>query len=97
MESVTYNAILEEGREEGREEGLEKGLEKGREEGREEGLKQALTHQRDLLLRMLAARFGAVVAAVQQQIAHASQEQLDQWLLRILSASSLEDVFASEA
>ena len=43
---------------EGREEGLEQGLEQGREEGLERGLEQGLAHERALLVRMAATRFG---------------------------------------
>ena len=43
---------------EGREEGLEQGREQGLEQGREEGLEQGLAHERALLVRMAATRFG---------------------------------------
>ena len=43
---------------EGREQGLEQGLERGLEQGREEGLEEGLAHERALLVRMAATRFG---------------------------------------
>ena len=57
---------LREGREQGRVEGLEEGLKEGRvkghveglEEGRVEGREQGLEHERVLLCRMAATRFG---------------------------------------
>ena len=47
----------EEGLEQGREQGLEQG-EQGLEQGREQGLEQGLAHERALLVRMAATRFG---------------------------------------
>ena len=43
-------------------EGIEQGLERGREEGREEGIERGLAHERALLRRMAASRFGADTA-----------------------------------
>ena len=53
---------LEQGREQGLEQGLERGLEqgleRGLEQGLERGLEQGLAHERALLVRMAATRFG---------------------------------------
>ncbi len=50
---------LEQGLERGLEQGLERGLERGLEQGLERGLEQGLEHERALLCRMAALRFGA--------------------------------------
>ena len=49
----------EQGLEQGRKQGLEQGLERGLEQGLERGLEQGLEHERALLCRMAALRFGA--------------------------------------
>ena len=73
-------------RQEGREEGLEKGLEKGREEGLVEGKRAALKRQ-------LAVKFGSVPADVQVRIdAVTSVKELDDYLERVLTASSLREM-----
>jgi len=66
--------------------GLEKGIEKGIEKGFHDGLVNAVSHQVQL-------RFGAVPAAVLEQLAQASESQLHAYLAGILSASSLEALF----
>ena len=44
---------------EGREQGIEQGIEQGLEQGIEQGLERGLEHERALLCRMAALRFGA--------------------------------------
>ena len=58
-----------------------------RNEGREEGI-------RALLTRQLTRRFGPLSAPAMNRIQAASPEQLECWGERLLSASSLDDVFA---
>ena len=47
---------------EGLERGREQGLERGREQGLEQGLERGLEHERALLRRQAASRFGAATA-----------------------------------
>jgi len=68
--------------------GLEKGLQKGREQGRREG--EAL-----LLIRQLTERFHELPDSVHARLQAASTEQLEYWALRVLSATSLQDIFGS--
>jgi predicted transposase YdaD len=82
-ESVTYQAILEEGR--------EVGIELGREEGREEGRVQ---EARALLLRLGQRRFGAPSAEAQAALAAAAIERLEALSERLLDAESWEELLA---
>ena len=59
-----------------------------RQEGREEGLKE-------MLLSQFEDRFGPLEPAARKVIEKASPEQLMRWAKRILSASSLDEVFAT--
>jgi predicted transposase YdaD len=87
-ESVTYQAILEEGREVG----LELGREIGREEGREEGRVQ---EARALLLRLGERRFGPPSAEVQAAVAAvATVERLEALSEQLLDAESWEELLA---
>ncbi|MRG97235.1 hypothetical protein [Polyangium spumosum] len=61
----------------------ESAAQKGREEGR-----------REVLRSLLRARFGEVSAAVEARIAGATCATLDTWTLRLLSATTLDDIFA---
>jgi hypothetical protein len=71
--------------EQGRQQGLEQGLEQGRQ--------QAI---QALLLRQLRLRFGdAVDSHVEQRVATASAEELETWSMRVLSAATLAELFAS--
>jgi predicted transposase/invertase (TIGR01784 family) len=79
--------LIEQGRQEGRREGLQEGRQEGREEERQ--------RLQALLLRMLRRRFGdAVDAQVEQRVAMASAEQLETWTERVLSATTLSELFA---
>ena len=53
---------LERGLEKGLEQGLERGIEQGLERGITQGLEQGLAHERALLRRMAASRFGVDTA-----------------------------------
>ena len=58
------------------------------EQGRQEGFQE-------LLLRLLRRRFGDEVDAhVEQRVATASTEQIEAWSMRVLSATTLIDLFA---
>jgi hypothetical protein len=57
-----------------------------RQEGRQEG-------EAALLLRMLDRKFGPIADGVHERIAAADQAQLEAWGLRLLEASSIEELF----
>jgi flagellar biosynthesis/type III secretory pathway protein FliH len=71
------------GREQGREEGREEGLEKGRAEAR-----------REMLLEQLHARFGRLPRSVPERVQAADTAQVKRWLLRVVTATTLAEVFA---
>ncbi|MBX3234494.1 MAG: hypothetical protein KIT84_13440 [Labilithrix sp.] len=66
-------------------------LEKGRKAGREEGREQTM---RDVLARLLRARFGALDTAIEARIHDAGLDELTRWTDRIVTAAALDDVFA---
>jgi predicted transposase YdaD len=61
-------------------------FEEGRQEGQQDG-------ERVLLRRLLARRFGSLPEWVEQQLGAADTATLEQWGLRLLEATSLEEVF----
>jgi predicted transposase YdaD len=65
-------------------------FEEGRQEGRQEG---QIEGERALVRRQLARRFGVVPAWAEQHIAAADTTTLEQWGLRLLDTTSLEEVF----
>ena len=67
--------------------GEEKGRKEGRKEGRQEG-------QAELVLRLLALRFGELPSNITQRVRAASDSELTQWAERVLTAASLDEVFA---
>ena len=68
-------------REEGRQQGLQQGLHQGLVEGR-----------RELLLKQLGVRFGALPQAAVARVNSAGVGDIDRWAERILTAPSLADV-----
>ena len=65
----------------------QQGLVRGREEGRREA-------QRTTLRQLLALKFGTIAPAVAAKVANAESAALDERTLRVLTASSAEDVVA---
>jgi predicted transposase YdaD len=63
-------------------------IEKHRRLDREDG-------QKELLLRLLTRRFGALPETVTAQVGNAGSEELERWADRILDAASLDDIFAA--
>ena len=63
-------------------------LQRGKALGLDEG-------KRQLLLRVLAARFPGLPDWVEERIRTARERQLDQWAERAATADGLEDVFDS--
>ena len=70
-----------------------KSLDKGRAEGRAEGRAKG---KAEALLNQLLLKFEQVSAGVREQVGAASGEQLDAWLAAVLSADSLDEVFAGK-
>jgi predicted transposase YdaD len=78
--------------------GIEKGLLQGREEGRQEGHHEGLLEaDQNTLRRLLIRRFKITLPDwVEQRIAQASQQELEQWLDNIIEAETIEAVLGVE-
>lgn len=63
----------------------------GREEGERKGRVEGVAR---ILLTLLAARFGAVPAEAKARVLAATEPTLTRWSLRLLTAPTLEAVFA---
>jgi predicted transposase YdaD len=74
----------------GLEQGLEKGLEQGLEKGVERGIRQG---EAQMLLRQLSLRFGNLPQSVRDQVETADADTLLGWSERILTATTLDEVF----
>jgi hypothetical protein len=72
---------------------LREAQERGKAEGKAEGEVKA---ERSILVMQLEQRFGPLPAHTRELIDRAGAGPLSVWLGRVLSASSLEDVFTSE-
>ena len=74
---------------------IEQGRQQGLEQGRQQGLEQGRQRLQLLLLRLLRKSFGeAVTPAVEARITAASGADIEAWSERVLSAVTLDDVFA---
>jgi predicted transposase/invertase (TIGR01784 family) len=74
---------------------IEQGRQQGIEQGRQQAIDQVRQRVQGLLLRMLRKRFGdAVDAHVEERIAKASLEEVEAWSEQVLSATTLDAVFA---
>jgi predicted transposase/invertase (TIGR01784 family) len=69
--------------------GRQEGLQEGRQEGRQEG-------EARMIVRQLQRRFGELSAALRERVEAADVELLERWGDRLLSARSLDEVFAEE-
>jgi hypothetical protein len=74
-------------------EGIKKGLEQGQKEGRKEGVEKGY---RAVLGTQLQQRFGELPADIKARLEQADTDTLDAWARRVLTASSLADVFAAD-
>jgi len=72
---------------------VEQFAQRKKEEGRAEGHAEG---RRTLLLKLLTLKFGPPSDAVQARVEAASLEDTDRWAERILTATTIEDVFATE-
>jgi len=75
------------GRQEGRQEGRLQGQQEGRIQGQQEG-------QRLLLGRQLRLKFGPLPAEASERLEKASLRQLESWAGRLLTATSLEEIWS---
>ncbi|WP_353570769.1 DUF4351 domain-containing protein [Candidatus Albibeggiatoa sp. nov. BB20] len=64
--------------------------ERGMQQGVQLGLLQG---EQNLLLRLLTKRFGSLTEQLNNKIRQANLEQLELWSERILTASSIKEVF----
>ena len=62
------------------------------EQGLERGLEQGLEHERQVILRQIAKRFGPVPAAARKRIEALSAPKLEHIALRLLDAASLREL-----
>ena len=70
-----------------RAEGMEKGMEQGLQQGMQQGMQQGVE---SMLRKQIRMKYGAIPAWADQQLAEASDTQLDKWVERILVSDSLE-------
>ncbi|MFT3769880.1 MAG: hypothetical protein QM820_30995 [Minicystis sp.] len=68
---------------------MQRGLEKGRTEGR-------VMERREMLLDLLRARFGVLDPTAEARVLAADPDQLKGWMLRIVKAATMDEVFAEE-
>ena len=99
IERIAIEQGMEKGIAQGMEKGIEKGIRVGREQGREQGRQEGrregqLEAFASLLLYQLNLRFGPLSTDVTDRIAQATPEQIKIWAGRLLSARTLDDVFA---
>jgi predicted transposase YdaD len=88
MDHQVLGPAIRQGREEGRQEGLQEGLQKGLQKGSHEG-------RQKMIRRLINKRFGTIPARVERRLRNMSTEELDEAAMRILEATSIEDVFSS--
>jgi flagellar biosynthesis/type III secretory pathway protein FliH len=82
--------FIAQGLEQGLEKGLEQGLEQGIEKGVERGIRQG---EAQMLLRLLTLRFGLLPQSAHAQVESADADTLLRWSERVLTASTLDEVF----
>lgn len=73
---------------------MEKGLERGLEQGLQQGVKKGIRlGEAQMLLRQLSLRFGNLPQSAREQVETADADTLLRWSERILTASTLDEVF----
>jgi predicted transposase YdaD len=71
-----------------------KGREEGREEGRKEGRKEGeLAGEAKTLKKMLTLKHGPLPEWAEQRIAQADAVDLEEWVEKLLTANSLDEIF----
>jgi flagellar biosynthesis/type III secretory pathway protein FliH len=85
---------LQKGLAQGLQQGMEQGLQQGMEQGLQQGMEQGLQKGRREVLRLqLEKRFGPMPHAAAARLSAQSETELDQLALRLLDASTLEELF----
>ncbi len=84
--NVWMTALIEKCELRGRNAGLREGKARGRKEGLREG-------QQRLIAQLLEAKFGPLSAEMLAELQNGTQEALDTWAKRLLTAASLDEVF----
>jgi flagellar biosynthesis/type III secretory pathway protein FliH len=75
-------------------EGMKQGMTEGLKEGRAEGLKVGMREgERKALTKLLQARFGALPLTVITRIEAAELSDIERWLERVLTSTTLSDIF----
>ncbi|MCH8536959.1 MAG: hypothetical protein LAT66_04220, partial [Alkalimonas sp.] len=85
QESNTMATLSERLRAEGMEKGMQQGMQQGKQQGMHEGVEATLRKQ-------IALKFGPIPKWADHQLASASDAQLDEWVTRILTAESLDEL-----
>lgn len=79
---------IEQGRQQGLFAGRQEGEQKGRQEGEQKGRQEA---QREVLIRQLTRKFGALTPAQQKRVQQADGETLLRWSEQVLFAATAEE------
>lgn len=94
VERIGIAKGVQQGLEQGLEQGLVQGLVQGVQQGLEQGLEQGIVKgESKLLQKFLELRFGDLPAWVVEQLNHANEELIEQWLVKANSATDLDSVF----
>jgi predicted transposase/invertase (TIGR01784 family) len=92
---IWYDEQQAASRAEGVKEGVTQGVQQGLEQGVKKGIKQGRVEgQRSLLAKQLKLKFGTLDAFAKSRLTDATSEQLDKWAERVLTAGSLDEVWA---
>ena len=81
------------------EQGVEKGIQQGMAQGMHQGMQQGIEQGKDLgraslLGKQLSRRFGYLPPGEEQRLKTARSDQLERWALRLIDASTLDEVFS---
>jgi hypothetical protein len=90
-EKETFMTAAQEWMLEGLEKGLQQGRQEGRQAGRQEGERAALE---STLTRLVRLRFREMPNHLNARIEAATTLELERWIERILTAETLDDLFA---
>ena len=89
---TTAERLIQQGIQQGRQEAANT-AEKLIQQGRQEGLQRGLQNLRDVVRKLLHLKFGPLSEEHEARVRQASAEQLDLWAEKILSATSIDDLF----